>query len=258
MTDAAADDLAYVRQLSESGAHAPLNGGRFMAWWGLLITIGWTLQHFALSGQLRVGDHGAIFGIIWFSFGVLGGIGQFVLVRSMPAKAGAGSAGNRASRTIWGAGAFAIFSMVIGVAVLANRSGGGYPVFDWIVPLAFAVMPALIVTGKLADENFVIAAGYGAIVMIGLFAAFMFTPTAICSPPPSCGTSARPASSWCAANLCGGVGGGGQQPVRSQCDRRRHPWPIRLGVVAYLSAVDRPYSRNCATGSAPPTQSVSI
>lgn len=177
MTDTAADDLAYVRQLSESGACAPLNGGRFMAWWGLMITIGWTLQHFALSGQLRVGDHGAVFGIIWFSFGVIGGLGQFLLARSMPAKAGAGSAGNRASRTVWGAGAFAIISMVIGVAVLANRSGGGYAVFDWIVPLAFAVYAcALIVTGKLASEKVAVMAGYGAIVMIGLFAAFMLHP----------------------------------------------------------------------------------
>lgn len=177
MTNTCADDIAYVRELSESGAHAPLNGGRFMAWWGLLITIGWTLQHFALSGELRVGDNGAIFGIIWFSFGVIGGLGQFVLARSMPAKAGAGSAGNRASRTVWGAGAFAILSMVVGVAVLANRSGGGYPVFDWIVPLAFAVYAcALIVTGKLADEKVAVTAGYGAIVMVGLFAAFILNP----------------------------------------------------------------------------------
>jgi hypothetical protein len=176
MTDTAADDIAYVRQLSESGACAPLNGGRFMAWWGLLITIGWTLQHFALSGQLRVGDHGAIFGIIWFSFGVIGGLGQFLLARAMPAKSGAGSAGNRASRTVWGAGAFAIISMVIGVAVLANR-GGGYPVFDWIVPLAFAVYAcALIVTGKLASEKVAVMAGYGAIAMVGLFAAFIMHP----------------------------------------------------------------------------------
>ncbi len=31
------DDIAYVRRLAESGAMAPLNGGRFMAWWGLLV-----------------------------------------------------------------------------------------------------------------------------------------------------------------------------------------------------------------------------
>ena len=106
---------------SESGARAPLIGGRFMAWWGLLVTIGWTAQHLAVNGV--IGDGNTIFGIIWMTFGIVGALGQVLLARSMPAKAGQGSAGNRASRTVWGAGAFAILSMVVGVAVLANTGG---------------------------------------------------------------------------------------------------------------------------------------
>lgn len=179
MTDPATpspDDLAYVRSLSESGARAPLNGGRFMAWWGFLVVIAWTAQHFALKGDLVVGAGGGIFGIIWFGYGILGMIGQYLLARAMPAKAGAGSAGNRASRTVWGAGAFSIGSMVIGVAVLAN-SGMTYAVFDWIVPVAFAVYAcALIVTGALAGERIAIFAGYGAVAMVGIFAAFIMHP----------------------------------------------------------------------------------
>lgn len=172
MSDVSADDIAYVRKLSESGARAPLVGGRFMAWWGMLVTIGWTAQHLAVNGV--IGDGSSIFGIIWMTFGIVGALGQVVLARSMPAKAGQGSAGNRASRTIWGAGAFAILSMVIGVAVLANK-GGGYQLFDWIVPVAFAVYAcALFVTGALAGEKIALAAGYGAVAMIGLFTAFIF------------------------------------------------------------------------------------
>jgi hypothetical protein len=168
------EDLAYVRQLAESGAHAPLNGGRFMAWWGLLIAIAWTAQHFAVNGA--IGDGGIIFGLIWGSFGIAGGLGQFVLARSMPAKSGEGSAGNRASRSVWAAGAFAIGSMVVGVALLA-RSGVGYQVFDWTVPVAFAVYAcALIVTGSLAGERIVRFAGYAAVVMVGLFTAFILHP----------------------------------------------------------------------------------
>ncbi|HMG46400.1 MAG TPA: hypothetical protein VK614_02940 [Allosphingosinicella sp.] len=178
MTDAGAaspaEDIAYVRRLAESGARAPLTGGRFMAWWGLLITIAWTAQHFAVNRPHE--DGGSIFGIIWFSFGIAGGLGQFVLARLMPAKAGQGSAGNRASRTIWATGAFAIGSMAVGVAVLAN-SGAGYLVFDWIVPVAFAVYAcALIVTGTLAGERIATLAGYGAIAMIGLFTALILHP----------------------------------------------------------------------------------
>ena len=102
-------------------------------------------------------------------------LGQFLLARSMPAKAGGGSAGNRASRVIWGAGACAIVSMVVGVALLARTVG--YYVFDWIVPVAFAVYAvALIVTGSLAGEGIVRIAGFGAVVMVGLFTAFILDP----------------------------------------------------------------------------------
>ena len=175
MTQASAssDDLAYVRQLAESGARAPLIGGRFMAWWGLLITAGWTAQHLAVNGI--IGDGNLIFGYIWGSFSILGMLGQFLLARSMPAKAGGGSAGNRASRVIWGAGAGAIVSMVVGVALLARTVG--YDVFDWIVPVAFAVYAvALIVTGSLAGEGIARIAGFGAVVMVGLFTAFILDP----------------------------------------------------------------------------------
>lgn len=168
------EDLAYVRHLAESGARAPLIGGRFMAWWGLLITIAWTAQHFAVNGL--IGDGGMIFGIIWCGFSLAGVLGQFVLTRSMPAKSGAGSAGNLAAHAVWAAGAFAIGSMVVGVIVLA-AGGIGFEVFDWIVPVAFAVYAcALIVTGSLARDQVAIVAGYGAVAMVGLYTAFILHP----------------------------------------------------------------------------------
>ena len=170
---AAPDDLSYVRQLAESGARAPLIGGRFMAWWGFLVAAGWTAQHLAVNG--RLGDGGIVFGIIWGSFAILGMAGQALLARSMAPKAGAGSAGNLAARPVWAACAITIFSMVVGVALLARQAG--YQVFDWIVPVAFAVYAcALIVTGKLAGERIVVLAGYGAAAMVGLFTASIFDP----------------------------------------------------------------------------------
>ena len=173
-TDAAQEDLRYVRQLAESGAHAPLLGGRFMAWWGLLLTLAYVAHHLALSG--RIGDGRSIFAIIWIGFSALGLLGQMVLVRSMPDKAGAGSAGNRASRTIWIAAAAAIGSMVAGCAIAAS-TGAGRATFDWIVPVAFAVYAcALIVTGSLAKNRATFAAGAGAVVMVGLFTALILSP----------------------------------------------------------------------------------
>lgn len=177
MSDSArttSDDLDYVRRLAESGAHAPLLGGRFMLWWGLCLTIAYVAHHFALRGT--IGDGRSIFGIIWISFSVAGVAGQFFLARTMPGKSGTGSAGNRASHPVWMAAALSITSMVVGT-VIAARSGAGPATFDWIVPVAFAVYAsALIATGTLARDAVTRLAGYGAAIMVGLFTAMIFSP----------------------------------------------------------------------------------
>ncbi|MGA9582627.1 MAG: hypothetical protein WBR13_11740 [Allosphingosinicella sp.] len=172
--DSTHEDLRYVRRLAESGAHAPLLGGRFMAWWGLLLTAAYIAHHLALTGA--IGDGNRIFAIIWIGFSVLGIAGQLVLARSMPAKAGAGSAGNRATRTVWMAAAAAIGSMFAGCMAAAG-SGAGPAAFDWIVPVAFAVYAcALIVTGSLARSRPTVAAGVAAVAMVGLFTALILSP----------------------------------------------------------------------------------
>ncbi len=168
------DDIRYVRQLAESGAHAPLLGGRFMAWWGILLTGAYVAHHLALRGT--IGDGKSIFAMIWLGFSLLGVAGQFVLLRGMSDKAGAGSAGNRASRSVGLAGAMAIGSMFAGTAVAA-ATGAGPATFDWIVPVAFAVYAcALVVTGSLGRNRVTVAAGAGAVAMVGLFAALILSP----------------------------------------------------------------------------------
>jgi hypothetical protein len=168
------DDIDYIRRLSESGARAPLLGGRFMAWWGLLVAAAYVAQHLAINNV--IGDGKAIYGIIWGSFGLLGALGQMLLSRSVGGRAGAGSAGNRASRSVWIGAVCAISSMVVGTFVLA-QNGGGREAFDWIAPVAFAVYACcLVVTGALAGDRITIAAGIGASVMVGLFTAFIHHP----------------------------------------------------------------------------------
>lgn len=176
MTDArtANDDIDHLRRLAESGAHAPLLGGRFMLWWGLLLTVAYAAQHLAMNGF--IGDGRRVFAWIWIAFAVLGMGGQFLLARSMPAKSGAGSAGNLASRTVWTAAAGAIGSMVAGAIWLAVR-GAGPLAFEWIVPVGFAVYScALIVTGSLASSNVTRIAGVGAILMVGIYTAMILSP----------------------------------------------------------------------------------
>ena len=170
----AGDDIDYVRRLAESGAHAPLLGGRFMLWWGLCLTIAYVAHHFALRGT--IGDGSSIFAIIWIGFAVAGVAGQLLLARTMRPKAGTGSAGNRASHPVWMAAAFSIVSMVVGTVIAAQR-GAGPATFDWIVPVAFGVYAsALIVTGTLAKDGITRAAGWAAAIMVGLFTAFILSP----------------------------------------------------------------------------------
>lgn len=175
MSDArtANDDIGHLRRLAESGAHAPLLGGRYMMWWGLCLSAAYILHHLAMRGA--IGDGSSVFGIVWLSFGIVGGVGQYALVRSMPAKAGSGSAGNRASRTIWFTAAAAILSMVIGCVVASQ--GSDYRVFDFIVPVAFGVYAcALIVAGSLANDRISRIAGAGAVMMVGLYTAMIVSP----------------------------------------------------------------------------------
>jgi hypothetical protein len=170
-----ADDIAYIRHLSESGARAPLIGGRFMAWWGFLLVVAYLAQHLAVNGL--IGDGNIIFGIIWGSFGLLGPLGQLFLARSIAGKPGQGSAGNLAMRSVWTAGALSILAMVVGTAIISdNRIGGALP-WDFIVPVAFAVYAcALGVTGSLADNRVLKAAAAAAVIMVGLFTALIQLP----------------------------------------------------------------------------------
>lgn len=170
-----ADDIAYIRQLSESGARAPLVGGRLMAWWGLLLVVAYVGQHLAANGM--IGEGNIVFGIIWGSFGLLGLTGQLLLARSIAGKPGQGSAGNLAMRAVWVAGAFSIGAMVVGTAIISNPQLPGIRPWDFIVPVAFAVYAcALGVTGSLAGNRVLKLAAALAVVMVGLFTALIQLP----------------------------------------------------------------------------------
>lgn len=167
------DDIAYIRQLAESGARAPLIGGRFTAWWGLLLVVAYLGQHLVVTGVLTPPN--LMLAIIWFGFGIVGGIGQAVLARGIKGKPGAGSAGNLAVRAVWTAAAWSIVAMVVGTSLISdgNRTlaAGPHP-WDFIVPVAFAVYAcAQWVGGALAGNRMLKLAATGAIVMVGLFTA---------------------------------------------------------------------------------------
>jgi len=171
------DDIAYIRHLSESGAKAPLIGGRFMAWWGFLLVAAYLGQHLAVTG--RLGTNTVVFGIIWGGFGLVGAVGQAFLSRSIEGKPGQGSAGNLAMRSVWAAGVWSIMAMVVGSALISRGQplSFGPHAWDFIVPVAFtAYACALGVTGALAGNRVLKLAAAGAVVTVGLFTALIMQP----------------------------------------------------------------------------------
>ncbi|MEL6724162.1 MAG: hypothetical protein AAFP24_04035, partial [Pseudomonadota bacterium] len=75
------DDLAYVRDLAEAGQQAPLLGGRFLTFWGVLTSVAYFL-HFSIAANL-FGWPDTAYAWVWGTFIVAGGIGQGFLVSTI-------------------------------------------------------------------------------------------------------------------------------------------------------------------------------
>lgn len=131
-----ADDLAYMKTMAEQGRTAPLVGGRFGLWWGVL-TAAVLLGHWlVMTGRAGVGPNMLAF--LWIGYGVIGGLGTWALDSLMENPAGASSVNNRLSNMLW-----SMIGLLIGIYTLGVFLGVGFgraPVeaFDTILGVAFA------------------------------------------------------------------------------------------------------------------------
>ncbi|MFN3834439.1 MAG: hypothetical protein ACK4NO_00920 [Glycocaulis sp.] len=124
--ESAAADLAYLREMAEAGANAPLLGGRFMVWWGGLT--GFTfLAHWAIIMEYAPLGWNMLLPL-WIGFMLVGSAGQAVLAWSVRNKPGAGSIGNRAQSIVWPAIGTAMMAYFLGI-VAGVILGGLPPVF---------------------------------------------------------------------------------------------------------------------------------
>ena len=137
MTNDAGGDLAYIRQVSEAARGAPLLGGRFLVFWGSLVAAAWAGQWAVLSGA--AGLEAWVLGPMWLAFGVVGGLGQFALVRSAARKPGQGTSANTVSAAAWTAGGFALFSYAGAMIAAAALGRADQAMLDTILAVAFAV-----------------------------------------------------------------------------------------------------------------------
>ena len=161
------DDLAYVRDLAEAGEQAPLLGGRFLSFWGLLTTVAYFL-HYSIAAEL-FGWPDIAYAWVWGSFIVLGVIAQGVLVYTIRNKPGSNSVGNRSEATVWMAGGFALFAYFGTLIIKSIVVGGPMPGFEASLPIVFAIYgTGLITTGIMGNTRVLTFAGYGALAMVAL------------------------------------------------------------------------------------------
>jgi hypothetical protein len=149
-----------------------LLGGRFLVWWGGLMTVAYT-GHFLIATE-AFGIGPEILWAWWLSITALGGIGQFALRRSVESKPGGSSTGNRVQSVVWMSAGFVLFAFFMGVIIRTLFFGGGYEGFYWSVPIVIGLYGlGQFVTGMIA--------GHGALRFAGLAAFAGTTAAAILS-----------------------------------------------------------------------------
>lgn len=171
------DDLEYIRDLAESGARAPLLGGRYLVWWGALVTLAYGAHYLMI--QRIAGLQPQYIPWMWMGFLVLGLGGFFLLLALSPkSKPGRGSPGNQAEQVVWMFAGFSIFAFFVGATMGQLLPGAGEPISpNASLPMVFAVYAvSLAVTGHLADNGAMKLAGWAALVIVGFATAMQNRP----------------------------------------------------------------------------------
>lgn len=154
-------DLAYVRDLAEAGENAPLLGGRFLAWWGGLMTLAYIGHFLITTGSVGIGPESLW--VWWIAISLLGGVGQFVLQHFTRSKPGVSSTGNRVQSVVWMSAGFVLFAFFMGVILRTLFFGGGYEGFYWSVPMVIGLYGlGQFVTGLIAGNGALKFAGLAA------------------------------------------------------------------------------------------------
>ncbi len=161
-TETLTSDLAFVRDLAEAGQNAPLLGGRFLAWWGGIMTPAYLGHYLIATGAIGFGRESLA--IWWLTITALGVIGQIALVKVFPPKPGASSAGNRVQSVLWMSAGFLMFAFFAGVFGRVILLDGGIEGFYWSVPLVIGLYGlGQLVTGLIAENSALKFAGIAAL-----------------------------------------------------------------------------------------------
>lgn len=129
-------DLDYIKDLAERGETAPLVGGRFALWWGVLTAAMLGLHWMALTGRTPF-PIDAI-GAFWIGYAIIGGIGTALLATLVKDPAGVSSVNNRLANMVWSTIGVPIGLYTFGVFLGVAFGAAPLAAFDTILGVAFA------------------------------------------------------------------------------------------------------------------------
>lgn len=169
-----ADDLAYVRTVAEEGRQAPLLGGSWLVFWGVLTAAAWVAQWALLTGRLADGA-GWSFAALWAGYGVAAGLGMALLRRRLRDRPGQAAIGNRVERAVWVAAAWALLAITTG-AIGRMALAGDYRAPDAIAVAAFAIYGlALMTTAGIAKETWLAAFAFLSFIIAAILGVYLIS-----------------------------------------------------------------------------------
>jgi hypothetical protein len=152
-------DLNYARTLAEEGRHAPLLGGAYLVFWGVLNAAAFGAQYAIIEGVLPMAGGGA-FAALWVSYGVVAAVGMTLLRMRTRTKPGLTAIGTRAERALWTGAGIAVMAVVIG-SIARMFMAGDTSAPNAILGAAFALYgAALFGTASLSEQTWMRGFGW--------------------------------------------------------------------------------------------------
>ena len=164
-------DLNYARTLAEEGRHAPLLGGAYLIFWGVLNALAFGTQFALLQGYLPVLE-GAAFALLWGGYGFAAAVGMTWLRMRIRGKPGLTTIGARTERAVWMGAGMAVFAVALGsIARMIVTQDPSAP--NAIFGAAFALYgAALVAVSMMSEQTWLRAFGWLAISVAGTLCLF--------------------------------------------------------------------------------------
>ncbi|MGD9968563.1 MAG: hypothetical protein AB7T59_18750 [Hyphomonadaceae bacterium] len=152
-------DLTYARTLAEEGRHAPLLGGSYLVFWGVLNAVAFAAQYAIHAGLLPLME-GLSFAVLWVGYGAVAATGMVVLRMRTRTKPGLTTIGARAERALWTGAAIALMAVVLG-SIVRMFANGDPSAPNAILGAAFALYgAALFGTASLSEQTWLRGFGW--------------------------------------------------------------------------------------------------